>query len=296
MTHVILTENARIRTDNAGLGGNRSRRGHAGPDAGRTRHLPGLPALRVAVVLALTLGMTLGLDAATPARAAASGAASASAGVAALTGSASDCALLTPSRSRAGVELPGRPGRVTLALATRYKTSHVRVTHCVRTANGTYAEAWRSAGRIGRNGLAPPGTKREGDGRSPVGVFTLPTAFGAGNPGTRLPYLRLRPDSCWGSTVGSARYNRYFRGRCGPADESMHRYVRGAYAQGLVVSYNTDPIRHGRGSAIFVHATTGRATAGCVSLPLRRITQLVKATRPGDAIVMGVRGLHTPRA
>ena len=221
----------------------------------------------------------------------------------ALTGGVvSDCAALgssaTEHRARARVlELPSRlttrPARVTLVLADRFGVSTATVTHCARRDDGSYRQVWRAAGRIGRAGFAPPGAKREGDGRTPTGTYALTSAFGARDPGTHLRYIRLVPTSCWGSTVGSTRYNRYFRGRCGPKDETMHRYVRGAYAQGLVVAYNTDPIRQGRGSAIFVHASGGGATAGCVSLPLRTVTGLVAATRPGDVVLMGVRGSGT---
>ncbi len=206
---------------------------------------------------------------------------------------AGDCALIAAQRVPG---LRGTPDRVTLALATGYGRSAVRVTHCVRRDIGdrsSYEPAWVREGQVGRRGFARPGAKREGDGRSPSGVFALGPAFGGRDPGARVPYLRLRPDSCWGSTVGSRRYNRYFRGRCGPADEAMHRAVRGAYAQGLVVGYNTDPIVQGRGSAIFVHVLSGGATSGCVALPRADMIALVRVTGPGDAIVMGVRGVVT---
>lgn len=81
----------------------------------------------------------------------------------------SDCALVADGRVRG---LRGRPGRVTTALATGYGRSTVRVTHCVRRGTG-YVAAWQRTGRIGRHGYARPGVKREGDGRSPSGVFAL---------------------------------------------------------------------------------------------------------------------------
>ncbi|WP_226346739.1 L,D-transpeptidase family protein [Agilicoccus flavus] len=195
------------------------------------------------------------------------------------------CARIAAGRVKG---LTTRPAAVTFALATAPRRSTATVTRCVRRANGTYARAWSVPGRVGRAGFAPVGAKREGDGRSPTGAFRLGVAFGAADPGSRLGYLTLGRTSCWGSTVGARTYNRYFRGRCGAADESMYSYVRGAYAQGMLIRYNTDPIRQGRGSAIFLHASTGGPTAGCVSVPRSYVTSTIRASRPGDVVVMGV--------
>lgn len=184
--------------------------------------------------------------------------------------------------------LRSRPAHVTLALAAKHGDTAVTVVECRRVTRSRYVQSWAVAGHVGRAGFAPRGAKREGDGRTPTGVFGFGTAFGAGDPGSRTGYLRLRPNSCWGSTVGSARYNTYFRGVCGPADERMFNDVKGAYAQGMLIDYNTAPVRQGLGSAIFFHVSTGGATAGCVSVPASFVTAKIRGTRPGDVIAMGV--------
>lgn len=198
----------------------------------------------------------------------------------------SQCARITAGQVRG---LTTRPAGVTFAVADRYGATRVTLTHCVRTAKGGYRQAWQRAGRIGYRGFAPPGAKREGDGRTPSGVYGLGTGFGVADPGSATGYLLLRPTSCWGSTVGSRRYNTYFEGRCAPADEALYRYARGPYRQGMVIEYNTRLVRQGYGSAIFLHVGTGRATAGCVSASAATLVQLLRTTRPGDVIVLGVR-------
>ena len=46
--------------------------------------------------------------------------------------------------------------------------------------------------------------KREGDGRTPVGVFPIELAFGlASNPGTALPWKDITPTSFWSSDSGT---------------------------------------------------------------------------------------------
>jgi L,D-peptidoglycan transpeptidase YkuD (ErfK/YbiS/YcfS/YnhG family) len=45
----------------------------------------------------------------------------------------------------------------------------------------------------------------------------------------------------------------------------------------------------GRGSAIFLHADTGRATAGCVSISLARLVRVLRWLRPSASPVIAIR-------
>ena len=58
-----------------------------------------------------------------------------------------------------------------------------------------------------------------------------------------------------------------------------------------MIAYNTDPVVPGRGSGIFLHASTGRPTLGCVSLPLPQLLVVLRWLRPTRAplIVIGTR-------
>lgn len=240
--------------------------------------------VRAGMRLLLAAGLLMGGAVASPAAATAAPDANSATTRAVPSGMAA-CRLVTAGKIRG---LSTRPEHVTLALADSYGSTEVRVTECIRTRRRGYVAAWTTDGRVGRTGFAKPGTKREGDGHTPTGVYRMGVAFGASDPGSRMGYLTLRPNSCWGSTVGSRYYNRYFVGRCGPKDETMYNDVRGAYRQGMLINYNTRPIRQGRGSAIFLHVGTGGPTAGCVSIPERLMTSKVRTTRPGDVIAMGV--------
>src|SRR5664280_725262 len=184
--------------------------------------------------------------------------------------------------------LASRPAHVMVTLASSYGSTKVTITECSKTRTGAYSQAWQSAGRTGYRGFAAAGAKREGDGNTPTGVFTLGTAFGRSDPGSSNGYITLQPNSCWGSTVGAAKYNRYFTSACGPADESIYRYVNTAYQQGILINYNRQPIQQGYGSAIFFHVSTGGTTAGCISTDYNTVVNTIRATRPGDVIVQGV--------
>jgi L,D-peptidoglycan transpeptidase YkuD (ErfK/YbiS/YcfS/YnhG family) len=123
---------------------------------------------------------------------------------------------------------------------------------------------------VGRNGLAPPGEKREGDGRTPSGVFPLGRAFGYETLPTSLPYLVLTPDMIWVDDPTSPFYNRLVEKQMvgqGVSHEIMRRNDD-LYKYGIVIVYNTQPVVAGFGSAIFFHIwRDGRTpTSGCVAM------------------------------
>lgn len=178
-------------------------------------------------------------------------------------------------------------------------TTRQVVTVVAPTARSTRAEVrlwtreqgcWRPlAGswpaRVGRNGIAAH--RHEGDGTTPAGVFALgPTVYGvAPDPGVRYGYHRLVCGDWWDGDPRSPTYNRFRHVRCGTrppfaaASEALWRQTR-AYRHFAEIRYNADPPRPGLGSAIFLHADTGRATAGCVSLPLRRLVRTLRWLEP----------------
>ena len=55
-----------------------------------------------------------------------------------------------------------------------------------------------------------------------------------------------------------------------------------AYRHLAVIDYNTSPVVPGRGSGIFLHASTGRPTLGCVSLPVPQLLRALRWLRPSS--------------
>lgn len=138
---------------------------------------------------------------------------------------------------------------------------------------------------LGGNGASP--FKREGDRRTPAGVFRfLSTMYGvASSPGVRYRYRRLVCGDWWVEDPRSPYYNRFRHVRCGSSppfrttSEDMSRSPT-AYRHLAVIAYNTNPVVPGRGSGIFLHASTGRPTLGCVSLPLPQLVRTLRWLRP----------------
>jgi len=137
--------------------------------------------------------------------------------------------------------------------------------------------------RVGYNGIARPGKKREGDGRTPSGTYGFSFFFGV-QPDKRFafPFRHAHSFDFWDDDPASARYNEWVNARKhnpGTNPEPMHQEP--AYDYAAVIAYNTRRTP-GLGSAIFLHVGTGTATAGCVSLPRAELLKVLHWLRPRD--------------
>ncbi len=161
---------------------------------------------------------------------------------------------------------------------------------------------WQTVGQpvavvVGRNGLgwgsglAPAPVahagprKREGDGKSPAGVFRLSSAFGLATkdqvPGIRLPYQTLTSAIECVDDVKSTHYNSVVDSTtAGPPDwQSSEKMaaIGEPYRLGVVVDHNTDPRVPGGGSCIFLHIWQGPqiGTSGCTAMAPGEMESLV---------------------
>jgi L,D-peptidoglycan transpeptidase YkuD (ErfK/YbiS/YcfS/YnhG family) len=135
--------------------------------------------------------------------------------------------------------------------------------------------------RVGYNGVAPPGRKREGDGRTPSGTYGFSFFFGV-QPRLALSFSFRHAFTYdfWDDDPSSPRYNEWVNARLGnpgASPEPMHQVP--AYDYAAVIAYNTARVP-GLGSAVFLHVGTGSATAGCVSLPRAELIQVLRWLRP----------------
>ena len=190
-------------------------------------------------------------------------------------------------------------GTATATQAVTVEAASHRTTHAIVRTWRRDGECWRPVAgphpaRVGRNGLSA--NRREGDGTTPVGGFGIaPTMYGtAGNPGVRFRYHRLVCGDWWDELPSSPTYNSFQHVRCGtrPAfwsgSDGMWQQPR-AYAHLAVVEFNMRPVVPGRGSGIFLHAQTGSATNGCISLRRTDLVSVLRWLRPAakPRIVIG---------
>ncbi len=170
-----------------------------------------------------------------------------------------------------------------------------------RYERATTHEKWRTVGEpisivVGKSGLgwgigviatddsnvrlASDPVKKEGDGKSPAGVFALGSAFGyASAPlrGLKMPYLNLTSSIECVDDTGSKYYNRIVdRSVLAPDWNSSERMRNvGGYQWGIVVDHNgivtennTNPPERGGGSCVFLHIWQGhgQGTVGCTAM------------------------------
>jgi L,D-peptidoglycan transpeptidase YkuD (ErfK/YbiS/YcfS/YnhG family) len=168
--------------------------------------------------------------------------------------------------------------------AASYGTSHatLRAYRISGTKRILLFGPWTA--RVGYNGIARPGRKREGDGKTPSGTYGFSFFFGVDlNPGVVFPYRRAYRYDYWDDDPASPRYNLWVdirRASAGRRPEPMHNVP--AYNYAAVIAYNTARAP-GLGSAIFLHVGTGGSTAGCVSLPTAELLKILRWLRPADA-------------
>lgn len=172
-------------------------------------------------------------------------------------------------------------------------------------------DAWREVRAatpvtIGKNGagwglgLNAPQTgaggpvRREGDNRSPAGVFRIGDTFGyAAHADTAMPYLALTATDWCVDVSGAAHYNRIVdakvvgeaavKGSTEPMRRDLHVNGDQRYRQGFVIEQNPQNVSQG-GSCIFAHLwkSPTTATAGCTAMTPAVMQSLLAWLKPED--------------
>jgi D-alanyl-D-alanine dipeptidase len=166
----------------------------------------------------------------------------------------------------------------------------------------TAHQRWRPIGQpipivVGKNGLAwgiglaaanrpdlrlaSDPVKKEGDGKSPAGIFDLGTVFGYSAqplPELKFPYLALTESIECVDDVNSKFYNRIVDRSAVAPDWNSSEHMRDigeSYRWGIVVDFNgtvagrnQNPPQPGNGSCVFLHIwrDQNQGTAGCTAM------------------------------
>lgn len=125
--------------------------------------------------------------------------------------------------------------------------------------------------------------KREGDHKSPAGIFSLGTAFGyAPQPPAewRVRYLPITPSTDCVDDPDSSHYNQIVDSSTVTSDWKSAEHMRDAgeaYRWGLVVEHNAAPPQPHGGSCVFVHIWDGpgHGTEGCTAMPEAQVTAML---------------------
>ena len=183
--------------------------------------------------------------------------------------------------------------------------------HLQRFERTTDHKRWRPVGQpipivVGRNGLgwgiglaaandphlrlSSDPVKKEGDGKSPAGIFDLGTAFGYSAqplPGLNFPYLALTESIECVDDVNSKYYNRIVDRSAVTADWKTSEHMRDtgeSYRWGIVVDLNGTVARRNQnppeprgGSCVFLHIwhDQNQGTAGCTAMTQSNLEALL---------------------
>ena len=161
-----------------------------------------------------------------------------------------------------------------------------------KQSDGSWHMVMTSPGFIGKNGL---GKTREGDAKTPVGIFHFNRAFGiADDPGCAIPYVKVDQDTYWsGDPRDGYRYNELVNLKDLPGldlesgdSEHIIDYPY-HYQYCLNISYNEEGTP-GLGSAIFLHclAPAKPFTGGCVSIPEDHMRFVMQKVNGSTAVVI----------
>lgn len=137
---------------------------------------------------------------------------------------------------------------------------------------------YETSANIGRNGVAEDGKKREGDGKTPFGIYEITTLFGYGDNDVDMPYIKADENVICVDDVASENYNRIVDRRDIKTDYSSFEDMKrndAQYEYGAVIAYNETGVK-GAGSCIFIHVEKqpNSPTAGCVSLKIDDMKRL----------------------
>ena len=138
--------------------------------------------------------------------------------------------------------------------------------------------------------------KREGDGKSPAGVFRISEVFGFGGPDSarlfKMPYEPLTSLSQCVDDAESEYYNLIVdsldvENAHWNSNEEM-RSRDSLYRWGAFVDHNVSPRIPGRGSCIFLHVWDGpsRPTAGCTAMDASQLLEILRWLDPSKNPVL----------
>ena len=204
-------------------------------------------------------------------------------------------------------QMPDSSTQAIIGIADDWNSSHVTLTMVEKNAAGKWQRVLGPfPGRLGRNGCVwglgmhnTPSrctTKREGDGRSPAGIFALGGLW-VNNPtpvqhDPAIPYVQVGPNDLWISDPRLPKlYNRHLRlDHPATTPWELHEQMRQddyPHSIKLLVHHNTpesvDQPIVGAGSSIFFHIwrRDGDApTAGCTSMSEANLRAFIARLQP----------------
>ena len=159
-----------------------------------------------------------------------------------------------------------------------------------KAADGRWMEILTTPGYIGQNGLFKT---KEGDKKTPVGIYHFNRAFGiADDPGCAIPYHKVTDEDYWSCDQREKHhYNEMVSIREIPdldTKDSEHLIEYSCeYQYCLSISWNEER-QAGRGSAIFLHCqgSSRPYTGGCIAIPRDKMITAMQNVKKDCVVII----------
>ena len=157
--------------------------------------------------------------------------------------------------------------------------------------NGIFYHILKANAFIGKNGITID--KKEGDGKTPEGMYELGLAFGMHDKkqisiDSSIEYIKINENLYWVDDVNSTYYNQLVDSRKVIKDwksaEHLIEYPK-QYEYAIEIKTNIGNVP-GKGSAIFLHCSNNKPTAGCVAIDRENMIKLFKMLNNGAVIII----------
>lgn len=164
-----------------------------------------------------------------------------------------------------------------------------------RDGEGNWIQIFSVDGYVGKKGMVLDSERKEGCGKTPIGVYYFNKAFGiADDPGCSIPYIKVTKDLYWSGDMRDGMcYNEMVSINDVPEldiknSEHLIDYTK-AYQYCLNISFNEE-CTPGRGSAIFLHCMgNNKYTAGCVAVSKDTMIKIMKRVDPDCVVIIDLK-------
>lgn len=205
-------------------------------------------------------------------------------------------------------QVPANTQQIVIGITPDNNSSNVTLSMFEKTNNGWKQEGGAWKGRLGKNGIAwgiglhpknIEGTrKKEGDGRSPAGIFSIGSesgyVFGYAPEIKKLPslpYKVITSKDLWVEDPASPYYNRHILLQHQPTSkwekDAQMRQGDHAHSLKIFIAHNEATAKQraiaNAGSSIFFHIWRGggsKATTGCTTMDETRLKTMISKIDP----------------
>jgi L,D-peptidoglycan transpeptidase YkuD (ErfK/YbiS/YcfS/YnhG family) len=139
---------------------------------------------------------------------------------------------------------------------------------------------------LGKNGITK--NKREGDKKTPAGIFSIGKIFyrkdKIENLKTKRKKVIIKKNMAWCDDPENKSYNKLIFTN----DKSKEKLFRkdNLYDIIIVINYNIRPVKKNKGSAIFIHLARKNysGTMGCIALNKKDLIEILKSLKNNEKI------------